>query len=50
MVSPVRDEGDSITCRYLLTIILKKYLLVTDTEKGYGADIVYNKCVRIFTL
>ena len=50
MVSTVHEEGDAITCRYLFTIILKKYLPVTDTKRGYGANVVYNKCGRIFTV
>ena len=28
----------------------KKYLPVTYTKRGYTANIVYNKCGRIFTL
>ena len=50
MVFPVYEEGDAITCRYPLTIGLNKYLPVTDTERVYSANIVYNKCGRVLTV
>ena len=50
MLSPVHEEGDVITCRYPLTIGLKKYLTVTDNERGYSANIFYNKYGKILTI
>ena len=45
MISPVYGEGYAITCSQIFMIRLKRYLLVTKTERGYLANTAYIRAI-----